>query len=130
MVRFKYNVGGTFDSGQPDPGSDAGSCTAKVTGYNATLPGRAIGSNGFFVDGNCTVGVTVQVSPDKKTVTVTVTNGTLLDADIKGGSRNSLIGYCSPGSGAPNGGTSTITLTAPHGGADISFVAGVICPTC
>lgn len=130
LIRFKYNVGGSFDSGQPPAHSTAGACTAQVTGYNSTLPGRAINSYGYFMHGSCKVKVKVTLSHDKKTATVTVTNGILIDVDIKGGAAGKKNGYCSPGAGAPNGGSSTITLKAPSGGAAISFVAGVICPTC
>lgn len=131
LVRFKFNVGGSFDSGQPPPHSTAGACTAQVAGYNESLPGRYIASNGSFVDGTCKVTVKVTLSNGNKTATITVTNGIILDADIKGGSsKSSKNGYCSPGWGPPNGGSSSLVLNAPSGGAAISFVAGVVCPTC
>ena len=87
-----------------------------------------MGANGCFTDGTCTVCVTVVMTADKKSATVTVTGGTISDVDIKGGSSRSTNGHCTDGD--PNS-TGTVTvINVPEGGAGISFVGGVICPTC
>lgn len=126
LVRFQYNVGGAFESGTPPQTNPAGACLAQVDGYYSA--GRGVDTNGTFTDGTCTVRVTVAISPDGKTATVTVVGGTLVDADIKGGSSASSNGYCADG--AANAAGTTAVITAPAGGAGISFVGGVVCPAC
>lgn len=126
LVRFKYDVGTGFDSGLPKQDSEAGKCLVQVDDYYSA--GRVVGSNGCFTSGGCTVCVSVTLSGDGKTATVRVTGGTINDVDIKGGSSKSPNGYCADGN--PTGDGTTAVVSAPSGGAGISFVGGVICPSC
>jgi hypothetical protein len=128
LIRFKYDVGTGFDSGLPSQTSESGECLVQVDDYYSTGT-RAVGANGCFSDaGGCSVCVSVVLSADNKTATVTVTGGTINDVDIKGGSSNSPKGHCTDGD--PSGDGSSAVIQAPAGSAAISFVGGVICPKC
>jgi hypothetical protein len=129
LIRFKFDVDGVkFDSG--DAGGEAGACLADVDGYSTA--GRSFpngsGYTSCYVNGSCRVCVTISISGDKKQATVTVTGGTIKDVDIKGGSTRSPNGHCTDGD--PMGDGSTSVINVPPGGAAISFVGGVVCPSC
>jgi hypothetical protein len=126
LIRFKWEVGKGFDSGLPKTDSEAGKCLVQVDDYYNS--GRAVDASGCFVAGSCRVCVSVTLSADGKTATVTVTGGTINDVDIKGGSSNSPNGHCTDGN--PTGDGTTAVINVPAGGAGISFVGGVICPAC
>ena len=123
LIRFKYDVEtGVFSSDLPAEGSEARKCLEKTTGY--LTAGGTINPDGTFSCGR----VTVRISDDGMTATVTVEGGTVVDIDIKGGSTNSPNGHCTDGEPAGDG--STAVVDVPDGMAEISFVGGVICPSC
>ena len=129
LIRFKFDVDGNkFDTGDPN-GDPAADCLAQVDGFGTA--GRSFpdgpGPTSCFVDGNCRVCVTVTLNGDHS-ATVTVTGGTIKDVDIKGGNLDNAKGHCTDGD--PMGDGSTSVVTAPANKAAISFVGGVICPTC
>lgn len=130
IVRFKYDV----DKGVFDSGAGSGVEWCLPTGYDD--PGVvSVNSSGCYALSDGTTGcITVTVSPDGKTATVTLPPGVQVeDLQAKAGAEGTFPddhpqhageakGECDDMDGV-TGTTATVTLEEK----DISFVAGVIC---
>jgi hypothetical protein len=117
LVRFKYDVDEMkFDSGNPQ-GGGADWCLPEGYG-DATV---SVGPTGLFTIDGVPHQITVTISPDGKTATVTIPPGCRIeDLQAKAGSMRN--GECDE-MDAVNGSTATVTLEDK----EISFVAGVVC---
>lgn len=116
LVRFKYDAGGGFDSGVPQGG---GASWCLPTGY-ADADIAAEGDGCFMID-NQSMCITVTISSDGKTATVTIPEGTQIE-DLHAKAGSPVNGECDD-MDVMTGTTATVTLEHRR----ISFVAGVIC---
>lgn len=120
-VRFKYDVGSGFDNGDASGG---GASWCLPDGYAAAtaLPNTS-GNTLTFVYNGHTITITVEISADGKTATITITGAVgNIDLSAKAGS-NETNGACGETTTyATNQTVYTISISKT-----ISFVAGTMC---